>query len=255
MSEVINSHILITRGLLKGFSFKESDGEKVWYLDLKDNQIKKEKIKKLGTSQFYYDLNAEKTLSSIENKFGNTIVKIRDFSNKKLNNIEIYYEDFKNIKEFFVYSIFRSEKNIKRINDKSLTAVLQEISPNFIIDFIKYRGSNVFKNFKPNLIINKSNAEFVIPRNVIYEARNSSEKHCFLVLPITKKVAITMLHKDDYSKYVMAGDLWYLSIDDEKSIYKLNEFALVNEKNENNQFIVGGEVELQRLKEYNKKLR
>lgn len=42
---VENSHIQITKEILKRFAFKTDDGFKVHYLDMKDLEIKEEKIK------------------------------------------------------------------------------------------------------------------------------------------------------------------------------------------------------------------
>jgi hypothetical protein len=71
-------------------------------------------------------------------------------------------------------------------------------------------------------------------------------------MPLNKKVAITMIHKDDYKKYVDDKDLWYLKISEDNSIEKLNELALDYEKCQNNLFLVGDMNELLKLQKYNK---
>jgi hypothetical protein len=170
MSQVINSHIQITQGLLRGFSFKESDGEKVYYLNLENNNIGKEKIRILGSEKYYYSEQNEEFLGKIENDFGQTVDKIKKFQKQKLMNIVIDKNDFFNIKQFFEYSFIRSEKYLEQINKESISSqLLGSFKHDDIIEISKNTNiAKLFNYFKTNIIINNSNINFVIPRNVIY---------------------------------------------------------------------------------------
>ena len=107
-----------------------------------------------------------------------------------------------------------------------------------------------FNEFKINIIINKTTANFVVPRSVYYVLKKASNKREMYIMPLNKKVAIAMLYKEDFPKFIDNGNLYYLSINDESSILNLNEMAVKYEKNSNNQFVVGELDELIRLREY-----
>jgi len=249
---VVNSHVQITRGILKGFAFKSKDGFKVHYLDLNDFNIKEEKIKILGSKSFYYNENNEKYLSDIEGKFGEVAAKIKRFEKGKVEKLYLTEKDCRDIKMFFEYAFIRSEKNLKDINKKSLaTKIIGDMVHDELIDLTKLDNSvlSYFKDFKINIIINKTSKNFVVPRCVWYAFKKGKYIREMYVLPINNKTGIIMIHKDDYSNFEDSQGTQYLSIKDEKSILNLNEIALNFERNENNQFIVGEIEELNILKE------
>lgn len=249
---VVNSHIQITQGILKGFAFKSQDGFKVHYLDLNGLRIKEEKIKILGSENFYFNESNEKYLSDIEGKFGEVAAKIKAFAKGKKENLFLTESDCRNIKMFFEYSFIRSEKNLKDINKYSVaTKIIGSMTHDDLIDLTKLDKSvlSYFNEFKINIILNKTSRNFVVPRCVYYAFKKEKYSREMYVLPLNNKTGIIMIHKDDYHNFEDAQGTQYLSIKDEKSILNLNEIALNFEKNENNQFIVGELEELNRLKE------
>lgn len=250
---VENSHIQITKGILKGFAFKTDDGFKVHYLDMKDLEIKEAKIKLLGSKKFYYNESNEKYLGGIETKFGEVATKIKNFEKNKIKHITLNKNDLQDIKNFFEYTFIRSEKVLQEVNKYSVVSkIIGDINHNLLIDMTKENKKvlSYFNEFKINIIINKTTANFVVPRSVYYVLKKASNKREMYIMPLNKKVAIAMLYKEDFPKFIDNGNLYYLSINDESSILNLNEMAVKYEKNSNNQFVVGELDELIRLREY-----
>ena len=250
---VENSHIQITKGILKGFAFKTDDGFKVHYLDMKDLEIKKEKIKLLGSEKFYYNESNEKYLAGIETKFGEVATKIKNFEKNKIKHITLNKNDIQDIKNFFEYTFIRSEKVLQEINKYSITSkIIGNLNHNFLIDMTKEnkRILSYFNEFRINIMINKTSANFVVPRSVYYILKKANNKREMYIMPLNKKVAIAMIYKEDFPKFIDNGNLYYLSINDESSILNLNEMAVRFEKSSNNQFVVGEINELIRLREY-----
>ena len=250
---VENSHIQITKGILKGFAFKTDDGFKVHYLDMKDLEIKKEKIKLLGSEKFYYNESNEKYLAGIETKFGEVATKIKNFEKNKIKHITLNKNDIQDIKNFFEYTFIRSEKVLQEINKYSVTSkIIGNLNHNFLIDMTKEnkRILSYFNEFRINIMINKTSANFVVPRSVYYILKKANNKREMYIMPLNKKVAIAMIYKEDFPKFIDNGNLYYLSINDKNSILNLNEMAVRFEKKSNNQFVVGELEELIRLKEY-----
>lgn len=56
--------------------------------------------------------------------------------------------------------------------------------------------------------------------------KKASNKREMYIMPLNKKVAIVMLYKEDFPKFIDNGNLYYLSINDESSILNLNEMAV-----------------------------
>lgn len=78
-----NSHVQLSQLLMRGFSFKTAEGDKVRYLDLNDNTIKEEKVNKIDAIPGYFDEDVEQQLANIESKFGEVILKFKIFRKKK----------------------------------------------------------------------------------------------------------------------------------------------------------------------------
>ena len=250
---VENSHIQITKGILKGFAFKTEDGFKVHYLDMKDLEIKEEKIKLLGSKKFYYNDKNEKYLGGIETKFGEVATKIKNFEKNKIKHITLNKNDIQDIKNLYEYTFIRSEKELQKINKYYVKSkIIGNLNHNFLIDMTKEnkRILSYFNEFRINIMINKTSANFVVPRSVYYILKKANNKREMYIMPLNKKVAIAMIYKEDFTKFIDNGNLYYLSINDESSILNLNEMAVRFEKSSNNQFVVGEINELIRLREY-----
>lgn len=246
-----NSHIQITQGILRGFSHKTSEGNKVFYLDLNDFKIKEEKIRILGSKEFYYNEQNERYLSVIEKNFGEATAKIKMFGKGTKEKITLDQSDCKNIKRFFNYTFVRSEKNLDEVNRYSVASkILGNMKHDELIELVKSdeKSLSYFKDFKINVIINKTSKEFITLRSVYYLLKKHEYNREMYIMPLNGKVAIAMIHNDDYHKYENKEGVFYLSINDENSVQKMNEIALRYEQKQNDEFIVGNMNELKRLK-------
>ena len=114
-----NSHVQITKALLRAYSESTDDGDKAWYLDYSDWHIKQEKINVLGTKPEYYSQAMEDFLrTEIEGRVGNVFKKIRDFCKQSaIDCIHLSDSDIKNILHFFTYSMLRSRALLKSSNE------------------------------------------------------------------------------------------------------------------------------------------
>ena len=69
MRKMINSHVQISKLLLKPFAHKTEEGLKVWCLNLESNVITEEKISELDTVFGYYDEDVEENVVKFKNEF------------------------------------------------------------------------------------------------------------------------------------------------------------------------------------------
>ena len=76
----VKSHVQMPKGLMKAFSHRTENGRCVYYLDLKDMEIKEEKINALGAIEGYFDKNSELILDRLyESPFFQATQNIRKF--------------------------------------------------------------------------------------------------------------------------------------------------------------------------------
>lgn len=249
----INSHIQITKSLLRNFSHRTNEGEKVYYLDLLDNQIKEEKVKKLGTELGYYSEEVEKYLNEkVENKIGDVAKRFRDFSKQKINELIVTEEDQESIKQFFKYSMIRSGAVIKAANKASyISSFFGGYTTNDIISFVDDSLLvSPFMEYYADILINESDIEFVIPRNCFYSAM-IKDKPTKYILPINPRVAFILIHNSEFDRYIVDGKYHYHQINDDDVAISCNRRALFDEKQYNNKFIVANrKKELEDLQEY-----
>jgi hypothetical protein len=252
--EKVNSHIQITKSLLRGFSHDTDGGEKVYYLDLSDNAIKEEKIKTLGTEYGYYNEDIEKFLSKeVECKIGDISKLFKDFSKQKNKQLIITTEEKECINEFFKYSLIRSTYTIKAVNKASFfSKSFNGYTTNDIFQFANDSILvNFFEKFDSDILLNKSNVEFVIPRNCFYSAM-VTDKPTKYVLPINSRTAFILINKCELSNFIIDGKHHYLQISDDDVVNSFNKRALVDEKFFNNAFVVANrKKELEDLQNYN----
>lgn len=249
----INSHIQITQAILKGFAHRSEDGYKVFYLDLSDNNIKEEKINKLGTELNYYDADVEKFLNDeVENKIGELIKQMKDFEKGKYVKFIFTPEIHVIIRRFFKYSFIRSTKIVKIANKKSeLASVLGLCTTNNIIKFVDDSILDPFYNsYDSDIIINSSKVEFVAPRNCFYSIHTEG-KFAKYVLPISPKIGFILIRKSELNCVYINGQHHYMNITDDEIARGFNKNALLSELEFNNDFIVANnKTELIELKKF-----
>ena len=122
---------------------------------------------------------------------------------------------------------------------------------------IRRTRKNLFSGNWVNIIINKTEASFVIPRNCFYGKKSTIPEKLHYILPITPKVAIILMPSEEIKEYETEnGTRDYLYIDDENTVRAMNELALNIELVTNNRFIVGQRSELKRIRKiYSKRMR
>jgi len=247
------SHIQITRALLKNFSHKsfingKPEGRKAFYLDLKDNQIKEEKINILGTEEGYYSAEMENYLSkNVESKFGVIMRNAFDYTNGKIERFTI---DSVIIKTFFLYSILRSNYIFNKVNnDRSALAklLLPPISHEEIL-LHPEAAEGAFSDYFANIFFNDSTTDLVIPKNCVYQVAYKSGNACAF-LPITPKIAFILMQNNDNDEMFHGDSMLAANTSEESLINIFNEKALEYEQNWSNKFIVASRtIELEYLK-------
>jgi hypothetical protein len=245
-----NSHVQITKALLRAFSEKTDDGYKAWYLDYSDWQIKQEKIKVLGTQREYYSQEMEDFLKTeIEGKVGDVFKKIRDFCKQNIiDHISFDGVEIQNILHFFAYSMLRGKDVLKKTNDSSIFS--QFIEGGFTAEHIlriPVPAINYFQEYCPTILKNQTETPFLIPFSCIYTAH----QHCFpskrplWLLPISPKCSLMLYHLDDRKDH--EGKCYI--IDRSDVIDSLNAKAFHDEIVSGSNFLVGSKLELERLQD------
>ncbi len=242
----MNSHVQIPKSFLKNFSYKPRDkGRVVDYLDLKKKEILCENIKTLGTITGFYSDECEEFLDkNIEDPVNKIIEKIKPFGRNTIQQVSIGPEEIKVIFDFFNYSFSRSKYAVNQANTYCITSAIQPVTNEELIWLQKH---NIFNEYCLRVLINRTDINFVIPRNCFYIKTSSYLDKPYIILPFSKKYAIILISKQEDATQ-KEDDNEHLFIDDKVDIHKLNENALWFEKLMNNEFIVGDKKELSRLK-------
>lgn len=246
------SHIQITKALLKNFSHKsfidgKPEGRKAFYLDLKDNQIKEEKINVLGTEEGYYSAEMENYLNkNVESKFGEIMKNALDYTNGKIGQFPI---NSVIIKTFFLYSILRSNYIFNKVNnDRSKLAklLLPPISHEEIL-LHPEAAEGAFSDCFANIFFNDSTTDLVITKNCVYQVAYKSGNACAF-LPIAPKVAFILMHNNDNDGIFHGNGMLAANTSEESLINVFNEKALEYEQKWSNGFVVASRmIELEYL--------
>lgn len=119
---VVDSHIIIPSSFLEKFGYKELDGKKIDYIDIKSKTIKSEKINKYNVKYGYYNKKIEEMLNEkFEKNIGEIRSKLKRWVKKK-GMLEIKEDEIKTIVNFFLITWFRNPKRIEEYNEYSLTS-------------------------------------------------------------------------------------------------------------------------------------
>ena len=116
-------------------------------------------------------------------------------------------------------------------------------------DVIRYcegvKESLILRGYKPNILINKTNKQFIISKNVLYVER--MDKQEIYLMPIAPKVAIVMMPLAMFNTHIKNGILEYANTIEKHLIERLNNTAYYTEKETSNKFVLGCKEELERL--------
>jgi hypothetical protein len=245
----LNSHVQIPKSILKNFAYKsKKDGLVVDYLDLNDDTIKTEKIKKLDTIPDYYNEEFERYLSdNIEGPFGDISKKVRDISKKKIDNPKLTLKEINAVLNFFETSFKRGKFALDLANRTSVTSILHPISQEELI----YTTSRFFINYFVNIIRNETKIDFVIPRNCTSISLSKTKDKFHAILPFTPRIALVLIPNEEKPEYITKDKkVRLICINDADILRYYNMSALKTEIEMNNMFIVGNKRELFWLKKY-----
>lgn len=250
----MNSHIQLPKFIMKNFSRKTRDGFKVFYLDLKDNSIKEEKIKRIGTEKDYFSPNIEKFLSdNIESNIGEVCKKLKEFRKGKRKEISISYKEEESIKKFLKYSLIRSSRVIRTVNEASdISSLIGGYSANDMLSLVNFeKADNFFEDYRVDILENRTKVDFVISRNVFYSLMVKGKQTKY-VFPITPKIAFVMINNEVYRNNKDDRSHQYLAISDNEKIKIMNLRANIEEQRYNNDFVIAyRKDELIPLQKYN----
>ena len=249
---VVDSHVTIPKSFLKNFGYKSTNGVVIDYIDINTMKIKTKKIKEYGVIYGYYSKHIERYLSdNFESKIALINKEIKEFRKENLDNIILSNERLEDIYNFFDITTYRNLEFLKGFNEESISSkLIGGYNHNDLLDIIankhiSKRNQHIYNGLKFNLMINKTNRNFVISDNMISSIKVDSGNE-IIILPISTKECLVLMDSQYYQKYMVNGDLYYMRIDDEKKIGKINRsiFKKAKEKNEN---IIGEMEELEIL--------
>ena len=163
------------------------NGMTVDYIDMSSMEIKSKKTKEYGAIYGYYSKFIEDKLSSdFETNISRLTKDMHLFRNKKLNNIDLTANKIEYIYDFFDVTTYRNL--LKQVNEQSLSSILiGEYTHDQLMQLVlTEKFPHVYKGLKFNVIINKTDRDFIISDTMISSVYcdNGNE---LVVMPINKK--------------------------------------------------------------------
>lgn len=233
------SHVLTSQFLMRGFAEKDKNNKgEIYFFDIENNTIKRDKIRNLDSIEGYYSPFVEKELADIESKFGNISTNFKKFLSNG-NDFIISFEHRNLIRIFFDLLLLRNETIINRIVG---TNHIQELD-DFFSD--KSNKSLFFRYHYPLIVYNRTNRDFLLPRCVIYMVEHNSVPQ--YICPINHKAAIVMVDKKEFDSHVQDNYLEYGQIFDEHIIMEMNIRAYYAELETSGMYLFGSQNELNKL--------
>lgn len=246
---VVNSHITIPQSFLKHFARRSIDGALVVdYIDIITMDIGEKRVKKYGAKYGYYSKVVEKYLSdNFESKIAGIVKEINGFRNKKVNNLNFTKEMIEDIYSFFDITSYRNPRMLEGFNEESLSSQLVGgYSHDNMIGFIANRKiPHIFEGWKFNIIINKTDRDFVINDTMI-SSISCDNKNEVVILPINRKECLALMQEEYYKKYVVDNKLYFMNIEEDANVEMINRYIFRYAKN-NNENIIGTKKELEIL--------
>ena len=244
----MHSHIQLPNGILKHFRDETDMEKKVWCLDLDSGQISRKATGRLGTAKEYYSAEMELWLSAqIESPITALNKKIRRFAAGMEDSVSILPDDVRVAKSYIKAAWLRSNMAQWEFGESSYTAAVcskQENHDDLIYAGLCSKGpfDKYLADMSMAVLINRTNAHFVVPRNCYYEILSHS--CATIVAPISPTAAILLLPRD-YPVFALGC---YGTIDDAEDVRKANQAALKYEYCCNHDFVAADrETELKDL--------
>lgn len=249
MDDKVNSHIQITKSLMKNFSVvqnvindkgKPEKHNVVYCYDFATDSIELKDIKILGTEYGYFSKEAEIFLSNfVENNVGDLIKKFKEANDGEL--IEFSDNQSIDLGLFLCYSFIRSNFVVDIIKGILDTAVPgkkvnppQEVALCLAHEFVKLLGNRFFTVVT---IAESCDREFIIPRNCFYICDTDTVKD-ILVLPFTPQRAFAFVLVEYWELFGTNERRLSVVLDSHDNIDIMNDSAYLTEKAFNNAFLV-----------------
>ena len=244
---VVNSHVIIPNSFLEHFGYKTKDGRKIDYIDVNDKMIKSQKTKKYRTEYGYYSKLIEDMLNiNFEGKIAIITKEINNFRNRKKLEVLLPKEKIEDIYSFFDLTTYRNPQTLKQVNEESIASkLIGDMTHDQFMNFIFSRNfPHVYEGMKFNIIINKTQRDFIINDSMISWITCDNEK--VIIMPINKKECFALLPEECYKKYHVNGELYYMNIENEEEVEMINRYIYRFSK-KNNENVIGTKHELEIL--------
>lgn len=150
----VKSHVQLPKLLLKEFRTKE----RLYYIDTKTNKINNRSVRTYNTELGYYSLSFEDYLSNnYEKIIKDLISEIVPFANGEVENIKLINLN-KKVSKLFLMALFRNPKQVKEINEISLSAkfIKGGYSPELLAMIGEEMNENYTKGYTSIPIINRT---------------------------------------------------------------------------------------------------
>lgn len=245
---VVDSHVIIPNSILQHFGYKTLSGMIVDYIDIDSMTIKSKKTKEYGTVYGYYSKFIEDKLNNdFETKIAMITKDIYLFRNKKLDNMDFTVNKIEDIYNFFDVTTYRNISLLKQVNEQSLSSILiGEYTHDQLMNFVLSENfPHVYSGLKFNVIINETDRDFIISDTMISSiyCDNGNE---LVIMPINKKVCLALMKEEYYKKYIVDDKLYFMNIDDESEVGKINRYIFKQAKTKKEN-VIGTKKELEYL--------
>lgn len=234
----VRSHIQIPKGVLKQFS--EASG-RVYYLEVNTCKIGLTSAKKLGTEYGYYSEEQEKYLNKeIESPLILLAATVREFLEQKRQTLTLSVSAEESLKKYITGAMARSELSLDAFLSASFTAAFFTPQQNHdqLVYFSTKKNGGVTEIIKDHflvLLINKTERNFVVPRNCFYV---SSSHGCeCIIAPISPKCALCLFPPEYVDKIDVSKKYRLCYVENSADINKMNHRALMYEYMYNKKFV------------------
>ncbi len=245
----MNSHVQISKCIIKQFRISDSDG-KCWALDLKTKNIIALGTKKIGTDPGYYDDDTEIYLSSkYETGMGNLIAFLKQQYDQNLSFV-LSDEQIDILAKFLTELLARDPVVHKGTEEKAVLSKLAgiKVSPSMVVRTPEKTNLKdmYFGDAYPVVVFNLSNKKFVSSVKG-YSVNSSEETGKSWWFPLTPEIGINYIDNKGFVelyKCIAVG-----TADRDIDVESLNDFLSSQEINRKGEYIFGSDkAELERIK-------
>lgn len=233
-----NSHVQLPRSVLQQFA---DPSGRVFYLNLETGHIGMTGPRKLGTELGYYSDAFEEYLSKeIESPFGSLAERVRNFIKPGTDTLVLPKEEETVLKRYVTAAMSRSKLAEEAFHQSSYTASFCTPQSNHdaLVGFSIHHNGGVAELFEDHFMIileNKTDVNFVIPRNCFYTLP-SGGKEC-IVVPLSPVCALCLCPVD-YDEIVSTSKEHRLGhVSTAEEVWRMNVRALSYEYAFNKAFI------------------